>query len=376
MLPRNFTRIEMRKHRFHYSLMVFLFMFILSCVWTGYILQGEGKALLGAGDEEANQMTAEIPGLPWVGTELIWAGRPQNPGAAVRQFLLEAALPGKEYGAELLSNPDQGRATDVLNYTSVAAGKKGLGQQISPLPAKTPAGGGSAGAFLISDLEEDYTLYRDPYADSWPEYPMDNVVLIPEGNPRVLIYHTHNSEAYTGDEKRKTIGGVVSAGRMLTQTLEGDFGIKTAHSETVNDRPDFTKAYINSQHLLKQYVTKYPNMEVVVDLHRDAGMNKRQDTLVKIEGVECAKLLLVMGDAHEGYKTNLAFARKIQEKADELYPGLMKPLRIANDRRYNQQLHPHAILLEVGSDLNTADDASNSVKLFARVLAEVLQEEQ
>lgn len=375
MLPRNFTRIEFRKRRFRYSLLVFLFMFILTCVWTGYILQGEGKALLGAGQEEAHQLTAEIPGLPWVGTELIWAGRPQNPGAAVRQFLLEAALPGKEYGAELLNVSGRETKTDVLNYTGVASGKKGLIPN-SPLSADALSGAGSDRSFFVSDLEEDYTLYTDPYAESWPEYPMDNVVLIPEGNPRVLIYHTHNSEAYTGDEKRKAIGGVISAGRLLTQTLEGDFGIKTAHSEAVNDRPDFTKAYINSQQLLKQYVNKYPNMEVVIDLHRDAGMNKRQDTLVKIEGVECAKLLLVMGDAHEGYKTNLAFARKIQEKADELYPGLMKPLRIANDRRYNQQLHPHAILLEVGSDLNTADDAANSVKFFARVVAEVLQEGQ
>ncbi|MEL7622327.1 MAG: stage II sporulation protein P [Clostridiales bacterium] len=375
MLPRNFTRIEFRKRRFRYSLLVFLFMFILTCVWTGYILQGEGKALLGAGQEEAHQLTAEIPGLPWVGTELIWAGRPQNPGAAVRQFLLEAALPGKKYGAELLNVSGRETKTDVLNYTGVASGKKGLIPN-SPLSADALSGAGSDRSFFVSDLEEDYTLYTDPYAESWPEYPMDNVVLIPEGNPRVLIYHTHNSEAYTGDEKRKAIGGVISAGRLLTQTLEGDFGIKTAHSEAVNDRPDFTKAYINSQQLLKQYVNKYPNMEVVIDLHRDAGMNKRQDTLVKIEGVECAKLLLVMGDAHEGYKTNLAFARKIQEKADELYPGLMKPLRIANDRRYNQQLHPHAILLEVGSDLNTADDAANSVKFFARVVAEVLQEGQ
>lgn len=375
MLPRNFTRIEFRKRRFRYSLLVFLFMFILTCVWTGYILQGEGKALLGAGQEEAHQLTAEIPGLPWVGTELIWAGRPQNPGAAVRQFLLEAALPGKEYGAELLNVSGRETKTDVLNYTGVASGKKGLIPN-SPLSADVLSGAGSDRSFFVSDLEEDYTLYMDPYAESWPEYPMDNVVLIPEGNPRVLIYHTHNSEAYTGDEKRKAVGGVISAGRLLTQTLEGDFGIKTAHSEAVNDRPDFTKAYINSQQLLKQYVNKYPNMEVVIDLHRDAGMNKRQDTLVKIEGVECAKLLLVMGDAHEGYKTNLAFARRIQEKADELYPGLMKPLRIANDRRYNQQLHPHAILLEVGSDLNTADDAANSVKFFARVVAEVLQEGQ
>ncbi len=375
MLPRNFTRIEFRKRRFRYSLMVFLFMFILTCVWTGYILQGEGKALLGAGQEEAHQLTTDIPGLPWVGTELIWAGRPQNPGAAVRQFLLEAALPGKEYGAELLNVSGRETKTDVLNYTSVASGKKGLIPN-SPLSADVLSGAGSDQSFFVSDLEEDYTLYTDPYAESWPEYPMDNVVLIPEGNPRVLIYHTHNSEAYTGDEKRKAVGGVISAGRLLTQTLEGDFGIKTAHSEAVNDRPDFTKAYINSQQLLKQYVNKYPNMEVVIDLHRDAGMNKRQDTLVKIEGVECAKLLLVMGDAHEGYKTNLAFARKVQEKADELYPGLMKPLRIANDRRYNQQLHPHAILLEVGSDLNTAEDAANSVKFFARVIAEVLQEGQ
>jgi stage II sporulation protein P len=241
---------------------------------------------------------------------------------------------------------------------------------------KTPAPDSATALVPASaELEEDYTLYADPYAAGWPEYPMDDVVLIPQGEPRVLIYHTHNSEAYSGDKQGKGAGGVINAGRVLAQTLESDFGIKTAHSEAVNDRPDFTKSYINSQHLLQQFITNYPGMEIVIDLHRDAGMNKRQDTLVNIEGVECARLLLVIGDAHEGYKTNLVFAYRLQEKAEELYPGLMKPLRIASDRRYNQQLHPHAILLEVGSDLNTAEDAVNSVRLFARVLAEVLGEE-
>jgi stage II sporulation protein P len=345
MLPRKFTRTQRRIWRLRRGTLIFFMMLAVSCIWTGRLLWGEGRARLGAGQEDAPPGWGHVRGWSWVGGEFIWAGERDEAGSG------------------------EGETSGLSRQTAVlAAGTAGSGAgETSGLSRQT--------AVLAAALiEEDYTLWEDPYAASWPAYPLDNVLLIPGGEPRVLIYHTHNSEAYTGDAGLEGAGGVIGAGRLLTRTLEGVYGIKTAHAEAVNDRPDFTRAYINSQNLLKQYVAKYPQMEVVIDLHRDAGMDKRQDTLVTIEEKSCARLLLVMGDAYEGYKTNLAFANRVQAKADALYPGLMKPLRIANDRRYNQQLHPHGILLEVGSDLNTAEDAANAMALFARVLAEVLEE--
>jgi stage II sporulation protein P len=222
-------------------------------------------------------------------------------------------------------------------------------------------------------LEEDSLTEPDPYESLWPDYPEQPVLLFPDGDPVVLIYHTHNGEAYqTGDGGKD--GGVVQMGAVMASVLESEHAIKTAHSEAVHDRPDFTKAYNRSMTTLKQYLTRYPELRLAVDFHRDAGFQKREDTLTYIDGEPCAKLMLVVGTGYANYQENLALAKKIESKCNEMYPGLMKPVRIAQDRRYNQHLTPDSILIEVGSDLNTVQDAENSTRLAAHALAAVLTE--
>ncbi|MEA4893216.1 MAG: stage II sporulation protein P [Peptococcaceae bacterium] len=288
----------------------------------------------------------------------------EGPAGLLQRAVLAMALPGLDLAGARLDREEQAAAA----LTDSAAGGSG----VNPGPAEKNEE--IIAREAAQDLEEDYTLWEDPYAEKWPEFSRDDVLLIPGGEPKILIYHTHASEDYIDDKDGK-VGGVLSAGRAMTQTLEGTYGIKTSHSEVVNDRPDYTRSYINSQYLLKQYVEKYNSLVTVIDLHRDAGMKSRSDTLVTIGGKECARLLLVMGDAYEGHEKNKAFADKIYAKTQEMYPGLMKPVRVANDRRYNQHLHPRAILLEVGSNLNTAEDARNSAAMFAEVLNLVLKEE-
>jgi stage II sporulation protein P len=220
-------------------------------------------------------------------------------------------------------------------------------------------------------LEDDFLWEPDPYEALWPDYPEQPVLLFPDGDPVVLIYHTHNGETYKAGEDGKA-GGVVQMGAVMASVLESDHAIKTAHTEAIHDRPDFTKAYNRSMITLRQYLTRYPDLRLAVDFHRDAGFQDREDTLVYIGGEPCAKIMLVVGTGHPDYKENEAFAKKIESKCNEMYPGLMKPVRIAKDRRYNQHLTPNSILIEVGSDLNTVEDAENATRLAAHVLAAVL----
>ena len=355
MLDRGMYRENHSRARQRRSGAVFLLVILIFFVWTGLFFWGRGPLL---GDDASSAAQSE-QGLLWLRRELVWA-REKGFAAMAQQAVLALSVPGLDLAGSQLFDENAARPALSASADGEAAAQKpsGLLQEQE----------------FVSDLEEDYTLWEDPYAEKWPEFSRDDVVIIPEGEPKILIYHTHASEGYSGD-KAGEVGGVLSAGRALTQVLEGSYGVKTAHSEAVNDRPDFTRAYINSQNLLRQYVEKYKSLVTVIDLHRDAGMKSREDTLVEIDGKECAKLLLVMGDAYEGHKGNKAFADKIYAKAQELYPGLMKPVRIAEDRRYNQHLHPRAILLEVGSNLNTAEDARNSVTLFAEILDLVLKEE-
>jgi len=352
MIPRNQSRLKRHRNNVKKQGLRLLIMFMTFAFWTGYIM------LMPDHMAEKNNLLAE--GLP---------GQISAPGFAYTNINANEGF-WQRFGETAMQA--------FLGKGAMEAAIPWIGEELLwSRSLNTVAAVGPFAEIVADDgiLEEDYTLLEDPYAAGWPEYPEEQIMSIPQGEPRVLIYHTHNSEDYVPDGSGQTgATGVIGAARVLAQQLESRYGIKTAHSEAVNDRPDFTKSYLNSFNVVSQFLQKYPDLETIIDVHRDAGFDKREDTLVIINGKPCAKLLLVMGNAYESYDKNLAFAKKVKAKADEMYPGLMKPLRIADKRRYNQQLHPQAILLEVGSNLNYQTDAENSMVLFADVLAAVLNE--
>ena len=99
---------------------------------------------------------------------------------------------------------------------------------------------------------------------------------------------------------------------------------------------------------------------------------------VKIGEEYAAQMMFVMGsngggNEHPYWKDNLKFVIKIQEKANELYPGLFKPIIVRNSR-YNQQLARGASIIEVGATGNTLDQCLVSMKYLSKVLDEVIKE--
>ncbi len=98
---------------------------------------------------------------------------------------------------------------------------------------------------------------------------------------------------------------------------------------------------------------------------------------VKIGDEYAAQLMFVLGsegggNEHPHWKDNLKLAVKIQEKAEELYPGLFKPIILRNSR-YNQQLARGASIIEVGATGNTLDQCLVSMKYLSKVLSEVMK---
>lgn len=227
--------------------------------------------------------------------------------------------------------------------------------------------------------EEDFYLPgQDGELDDWISIPEGEIPPVElNGEPMVLIYTTHNAESYKPSDGVSRLegknGGIADIAKLLAHSIE-NHAIKTIYSDVIHDYPDYTKSYINSMRTVQQLIKENPKLQLVLDIHRDAGMDSRSDTLVTIKGKPCAKVMIVVGTEHPRWQDNLAFAEKIETKANELYPGLIKCIRVRKDRRYNQHLHPRALLLEVGSDLNTREDAINSTVLMAEVIAEVLKE--
>lgn len=81
-----------------------------------------------------------------------------------------------------------------------------------------------------------------------------------------------------------------------------------------------------------------------------------------------------MAGNHENYQQNLAFAQSLEDEGAKMYPDLIKGIHIAQSARYNQQIHPHDIIVEVGSDLNTQEEANYAMECFADICAAVFKQ--
>jgi len=194
---------------------------------------------------------------------------------------------------------------------------------------------------------------------------------------QIILYHTHNAETYAGSYGVSKVtgqnGGVVQAAKVLAESLERKYGIKVWHSEVLHDYPDWSQSYNNSLKTIRALLNSNPKTKVVFDVHRDAGYNNKASSTVQIKGNDAAVILLVIGANHQNWQENLAFAQMLEKKAAELYPGLFKGIRIAEKNRYNQQAHEHSVIVEVGSDLNTQEEANYSMECFAHICAEVMK---
>jgi len=207
--------------------------------------------------------------------------------------------------------------------------------------------------------------------------------------PKVLIYHTHTTESYVlkeSDLGKKDVPSynsnprynVVRVGEELAQNLK-KYGIEVLHNGTVHDkyRPS---AYSVSIETLNSYKKSYPSIQVFIDLHRDAvGSDKPKLRMVKeINGKNAAQIMFVVGAdgtlPHPQWKENLKFVLKLQQKLNEKYPGLAKPVWIVA-KRYNQQISNQAILIEVGGDGNLLSECLESTKYLAEVLNDVMNGE-
>ncbi len=201
--------------------------------------------------------------------------------------------------------------------------------------------------------------------------------------PKVLIVHTHATEAYLGTDDYHSTDpqqNVVRVGQELCDRLNA-LGIETVHDTDLNDLDGYTGAYEHMADGIAQYLQRYPSIEMVIDVHRDAVEDDSGAEIAltgSIDGVSAAKLLLVMGtDAagmeHPNWRDNLACAVQIQALCEKNAPGIFRDMSLRS-QRYNQHLTANSILLEVGTAGNTLQEALVSIDYFAQQLALLLSQ--
>ena len=168
---------------------------------------------------------------------------------------------------------------------------------------------------------------------------------------------------------------VAKVGTELTKYLEKK-KFNVMHNITYHDYPAYSGSYARSLETVQNLLVA-EDTQLVIDLHRDAvGSSSSYAPTVKINDQHAAQLMFVIGTdggglEHPNWKQNLKIAVKIQEKANEMYPGLFRPIIVRNSR-YNQHVATGAVIIEVGATGNTMEQCILSMQCLANILEEVL----
>ena len=241
-------------------------------------------------------------------------------------------------------------------------------------------------------LKESYTnSYGSVKIKNDTDIQLTQSILKPDYNVKncknILIYHTHTCESYTQTKENsyKPSGNfrttnlnysVARVGKELESSLK-KYKFNVARNETKHDYPAYSGSYTRSLETIQDMMKKNKEAEIVFDIHRDAiGSNSNYAPTVEINGEKVAQLMFVIGTndgggKHPNWKNNLKFAIKVQEKANEMYPGLFRNINLRS-ATFNQKVTNAASIIEVGATGNTLEEACNSMKYLAEILNEVL----
>ena len=233
--------------------------------------------------------------------------------------------------------------------------------------------------------------YRNIKIKNQTDYTLTEDMLKPDieiTNKNIVLFHTHSCESYTSSPNYTyTPTGtfrttdlnytVVRVGTELENNLK-QYNYNVVHSKDYHDYPAYNGSYTRSLATVENILKQTPS-DIIIDVHRDAvGSRSDYAPTVKIGDTdEAAQIMFVIGTNngglwHPNWNQNLKFAIKIQEKAEEMYPGLFKPIMLTKSR-YNQHTGKYANIIEVGATGNTLDQCLTSMKYLAKVMNEVLK---
>lgn len=200
------------------------------------------------------------------------------------------------------------------------------------------------------------------------------------GSGVVAIYHSHTSEAFrpTSGKDRTTDFSqtVVELGKIIAERLKSE-GIRVAHNQTFHNlENEYDQSYEKSKVTMSEMLTQEPGILLFLDVHRDGVGDTTEEaravTTATIEGKEAGKILFVLSTAHEDWHKNQRVANDLHNILEDKYPGLSRGILLRSDSIFNQDMHPGAVLVEVGGHWNSLDEAIYGAQLFADALVNYL----
>ncbi|MBQ4166899.1 MAG: stage II sporulation protein P [Clostridia bacterium] len=270
---------------------------------------------------------------------------------------------------------------------------------MGPAPSPTPKPTADPNVFIrLADVDSDVspevlvTLTRLTRGDR---------IKLKGTEPKILVYHTHDTEAYrmtpgneyepSGDYRTEDDRfNVYAVGEELCRILREEYGIIAVHAPEKHEKPLITSAYSRSLETMLEYKRRYPSIEMFIDLHRDGVPETGYETdYVTVDGLECARMMFVVGTGKSGkssqygpepstdaelaapdFESNYTLAAELTESLLGINERFMRNIRVKAGK-YNQQVSGKCLLIEVGHNANTLEQAKNSMKYLARAIAEL-----
>lgn len=196
--------------------------------------------------------------------------------------------------------------------------------------------------------------------------------------PHILIYHTHSQEGFRDSVQSDANTLIQGAGKLLAEILREEYGYSVYHHTGCYDIDTRDDAYAKAAPALEEILAQYPQIQVVIDLHRD-GVAENRHLVQQVQGVPMAQFMFFNGLSYSNKKgelsylpnasqmANLALSLKLGIAAKEYYPGLTRD-NYLNAYRYNMHYRDKSLLIELGAQTNTVEEIRNACYPLAHIL--------
>ena len=207
----------------------------------------------------------------------------------------------------------------------------------------------------------------------------------------IFIYHTHTHESYLKQPEDDYVEisayrtsdsdhSIVRVGEELARQLEA-LGATVTHDVTDYEQDALSTSYERSLKTLEQLRSEGRAFDLWIDLHRDAysASGSGDPFAATVDGVQVARLMVLLGTG-EGtsggeafavkpdFERNLAWGQRLTDALEQVAPGITRPLMVKTGR-YNQHISERCLLIEVGHNRNTLEQALGSMPYLAQAIA-------
>jgi stage II sporulation protein P len=271
---------------------------------------------------------------------------------------------------------------DIVPFMNEARAALSTKTKAGSIFSRTSTGGsgylGGDGGLWFKDSTNSKTLDASVLKNAKADFTITDI-----SKPSILIYHTHTTECYeildldwfSTDYITRTNNkelNMVRIGEEIAERLRAA-GFNVLHDTEIHDTK-YTGSYDHSRAAIQKYLKEYPTLQVLLDVHRDsmtAENGDRYKPVATVANRKVAQIMFLCGTIAPEWQKNLDFASEMQMAIKAEYPELMRPILLKGGR-YNQDLSPVSMLVEVGTDANTIEEALLSAQLFGGSLGQML----